>query len=143
MKNVFLRVKRNFDSNSNNLAPEYADCHLDVEFSAPKGLTGVKEMSVRIYSSSYRLMGTGCVTHNPDNILKKASFLLANDDLWDAGMYRAYIYINGNPKWFCELDLPISSNYWTRKAMQPIEGHQQEMFFAGKLVADRQTADLQ
>ena len=133
MKNVFLRVKRNFDSNSNNLAPEYADCHLDVEFSAPKGLTGVKEMSVRIYSSSYRLMGTGCITHNPDNILKKASFLLANDDLWDAGMYRAYIYINGNPKWFCELDLPISSNYWTRKAMQPIEGHQQEMFFAGKL----------
>lgn len=133
MKNVFLRVKRNFDSNSNNLAPEYADCHLDVEFSAPKGLTGVKEMSVRIYSSSYRLMGTGCITHNPDNILKKASFLLANDDLWDAGMYRAYIYINGNPKWFCELDLPISSNYWTRKAMQPIEGHQQEMFFSGKL----------
>ena len=133
MKNVFLRVKRNFDSNSNNLAPEYADCHLDVEFSAPKGLTGVKEMSVRIYSSSYRLMGTGCITHNPDNILKKSSFLLANDDLWDAGMYRAYIYINGNPKWFCELDLPISSNYWTRKAMQPIEGHQQEMFFAGKL----------
>ena len=111
MKNVFLRVKRNFDSNSNNLAPEYANCHLDVEFSAPKGLTGVKEMSVRIYSSSYRLMGTGCITH----------------------MYRAYIYINGNPKWFCELDLPISSNYWTRKAMQPIEGHQQEMFFAGKL----------
>ena len=133
MKNVFLRVKRNFDSNSNNLAPEYADCHLDVEFSAPKGLTGVKEMSVRIYSSSYRLMGTGCITHNPDNILKKSSFLLANDDLWDADMYRAYIYINGNPKWFCELDLPISSNYWTRKAMQPIEGHQQEMFFAGKL----------
>lgn len=133
MKNVFLRVKRNFDSNSNNLAPEYADCHLDVEFSAPKGLTGVKEMSVRIYSSSYRLMGTGCITHNPDNILKKSSFLLANDDLWDAGMYRAYIYINGNPKWFCELDLPISSNYWTRKAMQPIEGHQQKMFFAGKL----------
>ena len=133
MKNVFLRVKRNFDSNSNNFAPEYADCHLDVEFSAPKGLTGVKEMSVRIYSSSYRLMGTGCITHNPDNILKKSSFLLANDDLWDAGMYRAYIYINGNPKWFCELDLPISSNYWTRKAMQPIEGHQQEMFFARKL----------
>lgn len=133
MKNVFLRVKRNFDSNSNNFAPEYADCHLDVEFSAPKGLTGVKEMSVRIYSSSYRLMGTGCITHNPDNILKKSSFLLANDDLWDAGMYRAYIYINGNPKWFCELDLPIFSNYWTRKAMQPIEGHQQEMFFAGKL----------
>lgn len=133
MKNVFLRVKRNFDSNSNNFAPEYADCHLDVEFSAPKGLTGVKEMSVRIYSSSYKLMGTGCITHNQDNILKKSSFLLANDDLWDAGMYRAYIYINGNPKWFCELDLPISSNYWTRKAMQPIEGHQQEMFFAGKL----------
>ena len=34
MKNVLLRVKRNFDSISNNFAPEYADCHLDVEISA-------------------------------------------------------------------------------------------------------------
>lgn len=33
MKNLFLRVKRNFDSNSNNFAPEYADLHLDVDHS--------------------------------------------------------------------------------------------------------------
>ena len=133
MKNVFLRVKRNFDLNSNNFVPEYADCYLDAEFSAPKGLTGVKEMSVRIYSASYRLMGTGCIAHNPERMLKKISFQLANDDLWDAGMYRAYIYINGTVKWFCELDLPISSNYWTRKAMLPIEDNMQEKFFAEKL----------
>lgn len=133
MKNVFLRVKRNFDLNSNNFVPEYADCYLDAEFSAPKGLTGVKEMSVRIYSASYRLMGTGCIAHNPERMLKKISFQLANDDLWDAGMYRAYIYINGTAKWFCELDLPISSNYWTRKAMLPIEDNMQEKFFAEKL----------
>ena len=43
MKNLFLRVKRNFDSDSNNFAPEYADLHLDVELSAPKGLKGRKE----------------------------------------------------------------------------------------------------
>lgn len=133
MKNVFLRVKRNFDLNSNNFVPEYADCYLDAEFSAPKGLTGVKEMSVRIYSASYRLMGTGCIAHNPERMLKKISFQLANDDLWDAGMYRAYIYINGTAKWFCELDLPISSNCWTRKAMLPIEDNMQERFFAQKL----------
>ena len=133
MKNVFLRVKRNFDLNSNNFVPEYADCYLDAEFSAPKGLTGVKEMSVRIYSASYRLMGTGCIAHNPERMLKKISFQLANDDLWDAGMYRAYIYINGTAKWFCELDLPISSNCWTRKAMLPIEDNMQEKFFAEKL----------
>ena len=133
MKNVFLRVKRNFDLNSNNFVPEYADCYLDAEFSAPKGLTGVKEMSVRIYSASYRLMGTGCIAHNPERMLKKISFQLANDDLWDVGMYRAYIYINGTAKWFCELDLPISSNCWTRKAMLPIEDNMQEKFFAEKL----------
>ena len=133
MKNVFLRVKRNFDLNSNNFVPEYADCYLDAEFSAPKGLTGVKEMSVRIYSASYRFMGTGCIAHNPERMLKKISFQLANDDLWDAGLYRAYIYINGTAKWFCELDLPISSNCWTRKAMLPIEDNMQERFFAEKL----------
>ena len=79
MKNVFLRVKRNFDLNSNNFVPEYADCYLDAEFSAPKGLTGVKEISIRIYSASYRLMGTGCIAHNPERMLKKISFQLAND----------------------------------------------------------------
>ena len=133
MKNLFLRVKRNFDSNSNNFAPEYADLHLDVEFSAPKGLEGVKEVSVRIYSASYRLMGVGCTEHDAERTFRKACFDMANDDLWDAGLYRAYVYINGTPKWFCELDLPVSSEYWTRKGLESMDGHPLEMFFADKL----------
>lgn len=133
MKNLFLRVKRNFDSNSNNFAPEYADLHLDVEFSAPKGLEGVKEVSVRIYSASYRLMGVGCTEHDAERTFRKACFDMANDDLWDAGLYRAYVYINGTPKWFCELDLPVSSEYWTRKGLESMDGHPLEMFFAEKL----------
>ena len=133
MKNLFLRVKRNFDSNSNNFAPEYADLHLDVEFSAPKGLEGVKEVSVRIYSASYRLMGVGCTEHDAEKTFRKACFDMANDDLWDAGLYRAYVYINGTPKWFCELDLPVSSEYWTRKGLESMDGHPLEIFFAEKL----------
>lgn len=133
MKNLSLRVKRNFYSDSSIYSPEYADFHLDVELSAPKGLEGVKEVSVRIYSSSYRLMGTGCVEHDAEKTFRKACFDMANDDMWSAGMYRAYVYINGVPKWFCELDLPVSSEYWTRKWLEPIEGHPLEVFFAGKL----------
>ena len=133
MKNLFLRVKRNFDSNSNNFAPEYADLHLDVEFSAPKGLEGVKEVSVRIYSASYRLMGVGCTEHDAERTFRKVCFDMANDDLWDAGLYRAYVYINGTPKWFCELDLPVSSEYWTRKGLESMDGHPLEIFFAEKL----------
>lgn len=133
MKNLFLRVKRNFDSNSNNFAPEYADLHLDVELSAPKGLDGVKEVSVHIYSASYRLMGVGCMEHNAGKTFRKACFDMANDDLWYAGLYRAYVYINGTPKWFCELDLPVSSEYWTRKGLESMDGHPLEMFFAEKL----------
>lgn len=133
MKNLFLRVKRNFDSNSNNFAPEYADLHLDVELSAPKGLDGVKEVSVRIYSASYRLMGVGCMEHDAGKTFRKVCFDMANDDLWYAGLYRAYVYINGTPKWFCELDLPVSSEYWTRKGLESMDGHPLEMFFAEKL----------
>lgn len=133
MKNLFLRVKRNFDSDSNNFAPEFADLHLDVELSAPKGLDGVKEVSVRIYSASYRLMGVGCTEHDAEKTFRKACFDMANDDLWDAGLYRAYVYINGTPKWFCEVDLPVSSEYWTRKGLESMDGHPLEMFFAEKL----------
>lgn len=133
MKNLYLCVKRNFDSISNNFAPEYADCHLDVEISAPKGLEGVKELSVRIYSSSYRLMGVGCTTHEAGRTFKKAAFDMANDDLWDAGLYRAYVYINGVPKWLCQVELPVTSNYRTKSSLEPIEKYPIEMFFAENL----------
>lgn len=133
MKNLFLRVKRNFDSISNYSAPEYADSHLDVELSAPKGLEGVNEVSVRIYSASYRLRGVGCTEHDEGKTFRKACFDIANDDPWEAGLYRAYVYINGTPKWFCELNLPVSSENWTRKGLEALDGHPLEMFFAEKL----------
>ena len=133
MKNGFLRVNRNFNLVSNIDAPEYADNHLDVELSVPKGREGVKEVSVRIYTSCYKLMGVGCMSHDVSKTFKKACFDISNDDIWSAGLYRAYVYINGKPQWFCEIKLPVTSNYRITGILHDIEQNPHEMFFAEKL----------
>ena len=55
MKNVMLRATRTFIEDL--CAPEYAHNHLAVEISHPDGFTDAQELSIRVYSSEYRLLG--------------------------------------------------------------------------------------
>lgn len=54
MKNVMLRATRTFIEDL--CAPEYAHNHLAVEISHPDGFTDTQELSIRVYSSEYRLL---------------------------------------------------------------------------------------
>ena len=54
MKNVMLRATRTFIEDLR--APEYAHNHLAVEISHPDGFTDTQELSIRVYSSEYRLL---------------------------------------------------------------------------------------
>ena len=54
MKNVMLRATRTFIEDL--CAPEYAHNHLAVEISHPDGFTDAQELSIRVYSSEYRLL---------------------------------------------------------------------------------------
>ena len=55
MKNVMLRATRTFIGDL--CAPEYAHNHLAVEISHPDGFTDAQELSIRVYSCEYRLLG--------------------------------------------------------------------------------------
>lgn len=55
MKNVMLRATRTFIEDL--CAPEYAHNHLAVEISHPDGFTDAQELSIRVYSCEYRLLG--------------------------------------------------------------------------------------
>ena len=50
-----LRATRTFIEDL--CAPEYAHNHLAVEISHPDGFTDAQELSIRVYSSEYRLLG--------------------------------------------------------------------------------------
>ncbi len=133
MEKIFLRAKRNTDDTPNYSAPEYADNRLDVTVCIPQGAPDVREISIRLYSAKRRFMGTGCITHNPKRLLKKACFNISNDDEWEAGIYYIYVYVNGNATGFCMLNLPYS---WERAKKAPLEAlddYPLERFFVEKL----------
>lgn len=50
-----LRATRTFIEDL--CAPEYAHNHLAVEISHPDGFTDAQELSIRVYSCEYRLLG--------------------------------------------------------------------------------------
>lgn len=132
MENMYLRAKRNFESNVDFVTPEFANNILDVEVSVPQGLDGVNDVSVRIYSSSYKLVSAECVLHQVGKTFRKALLQMGSEEVWCEGLYRVYVYVNSVPKWFCELSLKDDNEKWYKAALKPIEENYGEMMFADK-----------
>ena len=83
MKNVMLRATRTFIEDL--CAPEYAHNHFAVEISHPDGFTDAQELSIRVYSSEYRLEKYGSTyslkkNGKPDSTVSTST---ATDALWD------------------------------------------------------------
>ena len=94
MKNVMLRATRTFIEDL--CAPDYAHNHLAVEISHPDGFTDAQELSIRVYSSEYRLLG--CDTRSPKGKKsRKVRFDIFAEAELETGLYRIYVYRNGRP----------------------------------------------
>lgn len=132
MENVFLSVKRNFESNQNFVTPEFANYLLDVEVSVSECLKGVSEVSVRIYSSAYKLLSAECTEYNPEKTFRKVRMVMGAEDVWCEDIYRVYVYINGKVKWFCALQLHEDNGKWQRAALRHIGESYADMLFADK-----------
>ena len=79
MKNVMLRATRTFIEDL--CAPEYAHNHLAVEISHPDGFTDAQELSIRVYSCEYRLLG--CDTRSlKGKKSRKVRFDILSEEEW-------------------------------------------------------------
>ena len=127
MKNVMLRATRTFIEDL--CAPEYAHNHLAVEISHPDGFTDTQELSIRVYSSEYRLLG--CDTRSlKGKRPRKVRFDILSEEEWEAGLYRIYVYHNGRPVGWTLLELYSGYECWDKTEVEDFQTRPEEKYFA-------------
>ena len=95
MKNHQIRARR--AEGSAVSAPEYAVNCLNVDIILAKGRSDVRELSVRLYTSAYRLMGVAARQASSSKAIRTWHFEVSSSDAWTGGTYRAFVYVNGVP----------------------------------------------
>ena len=73
-------------------APEYAVNCLNVDILFAKGRTDVRELSVRLYTSAYRLMGVAARQAFSGKAIRTWHFEVSSSDAWTGGTYRAFVF---------------------------------------------------
>ena len=131
MKNHQIRAMRT-DGRTVS-APEYAVNCLKVDVMFAKGRTDVREMSVRLYTSAYRLMGVATRQSSSDKVIRVWHFEVSSSDAWASGTYRAFVYMNGVPSWKAELFLYAGEGLDSNARLESLEPSSPEMLFAGRL----------
>ena len=127
MKNVMLRATRTFIEDL--CAPEYAHNHLAVEISHPDGFTDAQELSIRVYSCEYRLLG--CDTRSlKGKKSRKVRFDILSEEEWEAGLYRIYVYRNGRPVGWTLLELYSGYECWDKTEVEDFQTQPEEKYFA-------------
>lgn len=127
MKNVMLRATRTFIEDF--CAPEYAHNHLAVEISHPDGFTDAQELSIRVYSSEYRLLG--CDTRSlKGKRPRKVRFDILSEEEWETGLYRIYVYRNGRPMGWTLLELYSGYECWDKTEVEDFQTRPEEKYFA-------------
>lgn len=114
-------------------APEYAVNCLNVDILFAKGRTDIRELSVRLYTSAYRLMGVATRQASPGKAIRTWHFEVSSSDVWTGGTYRVFVYVNGVPGWKAELFLYAGEGLDSSARLESLEPSSPEMFFAGRL----------
>ena len=73
-------------------APEYAVNCLNVDILFAKGRTDVRELSVRLYTSAYRLMGVAARQAFSGKAIRTWHFEVSSSDVWTSGTYRVSLH---------------------------------------------------
>ena len=131
MKNHQIRARR--DEGSAVSAPEYAVNCLNVDIILAKGRSDVHELSVRLYTSAYRLMGVAARQASSSKAIRTWHFEVSSSDAWTGGTYRAFVYVNGVPSWKAELFLYTGEGIDSSARLESLEPSSPEMLFAGRL----------
>ena len=122
-----LRATRTFIEDL--CAPEYAHNHLAVEISHPDGFTDAQELSIRVYSSEYRLLG--CDTRSlKGKKSRKVRFDILSEEEWKTGLYRIYVYRNGRPMGWTLLELYSGYECWDKTEVEDFQTRPEEKYFA-------------
>lgn len=131
MKNDLIRAMR---TNGRTIsAPEYATNGLKLDVTFAKGRTDVHEMSVRLYTSAYRLMGVATRKSSSDKPIRTWRFEVSSSDAWAGGTYQVFVYADGVPRWKAELYLYTREDLDSDARLECLDASSPDSFFAGRL----------
>ncbi len=131
MKNHLIHATR--VANGAVSAPEYAIYHLQVNVTFAKGLTEVRELSVRFYSFNYLFKGTDTRRVVSGRAVRNWHFNVASSEYWKAGHYWVFVYADGVPRWFSGVYLFENEEFTACDRLMCLEPDSVEMFFAGQV----------
>lgn len=140
MKKSVLRIMRSLDENQ--CAPEYATNQLTVEIRFAEIQTDIREIHVRIYDSSLRLMGADTFCNKQGRRLRNVSLHPMSADYWNEGEYTILVYRNNQPLWQVQAWLYKAYEKW--HTLTPEKPTEEFHFFACELCFSNwwQTLDL-
>ena len=131
MNTPILRVMHALDDGFN--AQEYAKDLLVAEILFTELPTDTTELSVRIFSSNYQLIGSD-VWQNPLKKKKRKIRLnICSEKTWEVGDYYVFVYRNGRPLWFASLFLGYAYEKWEKVPLQILEEDPDKQYFAEEL----------
>lgn len=114
-------------------APEYADNLLVVEILFSELPADTTDLSVRIYSADYRLMGSGVWQHSSLRKKPKIRLNVCSEREWEMGDYHVFVYRNGCPLWFASGFLVFGYEEWKKIPLQTLEADPDKRYFAESL----------
>lgn len=131
MKNPSLRVMHTENENLN--APEYANHLLVAEILSAEIPAGTTELSIRIYSENYQLMGSDVWQKSPNKKQRKIRFHIFSEKEWEMGDYHVFVYRNGCPLWSAFKFLVFGFEEWEKIPLQILEEEPDKRYFAENL----------
>lgn len=132
MDNLTLRIMRSLDDSFDG--PEYANHLLVAEIPTDTRFDHAQELSIRVYSELYQLLGTD-VWQKPDErkIPRKIRFRLSSSRYWDEMVCHLFLYCNGRPRWYASCSLLCDYDRWEKVELEEIADHPDERFFVDRL----------
>lgn len=132
MNNLTLRIMRSWDDASDG--PEYARNLLIANFPTDSLPDYTREVSIRVYSELYQLLGTDVwQKYNGRKIPRKIDFRLPSNREWSETCCHLFLYCNGRPRWYASCPLRSDYGEWTKIELEPLADHPDELFFVEHL----------
>ena len=131
MENIILRAMRTFDESV--CTPEYARNQLAIEIIFPEPPVFINELTVRVYSEDYQLIGADVYSPSSRKTPRKVRFIVLSDTFWDENLYHIFVFQNGLPKWTVSLSPSPSYEVWKKEKLDELESHPDKKFFIERL----------
>ena len=131
MKSNYLCMQRTEETL--NVSLEYAANFLTVDLYINECYSCAATYSIRIYSSTYRLMGTASYFPQGKRVTRHFHFDVQSVDKWEPDLYKVFVFRNDVPQWVANVDFYQEDDRTERANLLPISSQPLDAFFVSEI----------